>query len=144
MIMIVAYCKRKCLQSLITFGLFAFLMACHTKAKEVNDIREKFQVISPIQLDTFYIKEYVAEIQSVENVELRARVRGFIEKIHVDEGKPVKAGQVLFTISNKEFQEELLKANAQLKSAQAELIMAEVEGKNTKTLVDKNIVSIRT
>ncbi|MFI5152470.1 MAG: efflux RND transporter periplasmic adaptor subunit [Chitinophagales bacterium] len=129
------------MQSLITFGLFAFLMACHTKAKEVNDKREKYQVISPIQLDTFYIREYVAEIQSVENVELRARVRGFIEKIHVDEGKPVKAGQVLFTISNKEFQEELLKANAQLKSAQAELIMAEVEGKNTKTLVDKNIVS---
>ena len=139
--MITSYYKRKCFHSLITFGLFAFLMACHSKAKEINQEKEKFQVISPIQLDTFYTREFVAEIQSVENVELRARVRGFIEKIHVDEGKPVIAGQLLFTISSKEFHEELLKANAQLKNAQAELIMAEVEGKNTKTLVDKNIIS---
>jgi membrane fusion protein (multidrug efflux system) len=51
------------------------------------------------------------------------------------------AGQLLFTISSKEYQEELLKANAQLKNAQAELIMVEVEGRNTKTLVDKNIIS---
>jgi membrane fusion protein (multidrug efflux system) len=92
-------------------------------------------------MDTVFSKEYVAEIQSVQNVELRARVKGFIEKIHVDEGQSVQAGQLLFTVSSQEFREELLKANAMFKSAVAESKVAEVELKTTKTLVEKNIVS---
>lgn len=92
-------------------------------------------------IDTVYTKEYVAEIQSVQNVEIRARVKGFIEKIHADEGKPVQAGQVLFMLSSREFREDLLRANALLKSAAAELKAIEVEIKNTQLLTEKNIVS---
>jgi RND family efflux transporter MFP subunit len=116
------------------------VMACSSK-KEENTSLEKFPVTSPAVMDTVFSKEYVAEIQSVQNVELRARVKGFIEKIHVDEGQSVLAGQVLFTVSSQEFREELLKANAMLKSAVAESKVAEVELKTTKTLVEKNIVS---
>jgi membrane fusion protein (multidrug efflux system) len=116
------------------------VMACSSK-KEENTSVEKFPVTSPAVMDTVFSKEYVAEIQSVQNVELRARVKGFIEKIHVDEGQSVQAGQVLFTVSSQEFREELLKANAMFKSAVAESKVAEVELKTTKTLVEKNIVS---
>lgn len=115
--------------------------ACSSKAPNTNAVREKFQVTQPINIDTVYTREYIAEIQSVQNVEIRARVKGFIEKIHVDEGRPVQAGQVLFTLSSRGFREELLKAGAMEKSAGAELKLAEVELKNTRTLVDKNIVS---
>jgi membrane fusion protein (multidrug efflux system) len=59
----------------------------------------------------------------------------------VDEGRPVKAGQTLFSISNKEFNQELLKAKAMLKSAIAEAKTAELELQNVKTLFDKKIVS---
>jgi RND family efflux transporter MFP subunit len=126
--------------------VFCFLTAilfnsCFSKSKKIVDNQEKFQVISPAILDTVYTNEYVAEIQSVQNVEIRARVKGFIERIYVDEGKPVRAGQVLFTLDNKEFKEDLLQATAQLKSALAELKSVDVEMKNTRLLVDKNIVS---
>lgn len=135
------FCNSIAMPVLLYTAIFSFLTACSSKTTVVESKPEKFQVTNPTVLDTVYTKEYVAEIQSVQNVELRARVKGFIEKIYVDEGKPVKAGQVLFTLSSREFKEELLKANAQLKSAIAELKSAQVELKNTKLLVEESIVS---
>lgn len=139
--MISRHYRRSVFSFLPWASLCLFMTACTSGATTKIDSREKFQVVQPVIIDTLYTKEYVAEIQSVQNVELRSRVKGFIEKIYVDEGMPVKEGQVLFTFSDKAFREELLKAKAQLKSAFAELKVIEVELKNTGLLVDKNIVS---
>lgn len=122
--------------------LFASVfIACNNKVEKINSTAEKFQVLKPVLVDTVYQEEYVAEIHALQNVEIRTRVKGFIEQIHVDEGKPVAAGQLLFTLSSRIYKEDLLKANAQLKSATAELKAVDVELKNTKLLVEKNIVS---
>jgi RND family efflux transporter MFP subunit len=117
-----------------------FMSAC-TSNKEQNNTPEKFGVTSPILTDTSYISEYVADIHSIQNVEIRARIKGYIEAIHIDEGKYVKAGQLLFSISSKEYKEALVKAKAFLKSAVAEAKTAEVDMLNVKMLVEKNIVS---
>lgn len=122
---------------LITLG-FA---GCSPNASKVEQSPESFKVVNPVLLDTVYTKEYVAQIQSVQNVELRSRLKSFIENIYVDEGKEVQQGQVLFTLSDREFREDLLQANATLKAAIAELKSVEVEIKNSRTLVTKNIVS---
>lgn len=130
---------------LIQFAVLLFFasvfIACNNKVEKINSTAEKFQVLKPVLVDTVYQEEYVAEIHALQNVEIRTRVKGFIEQIHVDEGKPVAAGQLLFTLSSRIYKEDLLKANAQLKSATAELKAVEVELKNTKLLVEKNIVS---
>lgn len=125
----------------VFIAIALYCASCSSTSAANEEKTEKYQVINPSRMDTVYNHEYVAEVQSVQNVELRARVKGFIEKIYVDEGKPVKAGQVLFTLSGREFMEDLAKANALLKSATAELKSVEVEMKNTKLLVDKNIIS---
>ncbi|WP_051359998.1 efflux RND transporter periplasmic adaptor subunit [Adhaeribacter aquaticus] len=123
-------------------GLCLLLItSCSANKKEATQVKEKFPITQPLVLDTVYTKEYVAEIQSIQNVEIRAKIPGFIEKIHVDEGKSVQAGQLLFTISNHTYRQNLHKTNAQLKSAIAEAKFAAVELKNTKELVRKNIVS---
>lgn len=117
------------------------IVSCASTEKKTTEKTEKFQVIKPMLVDTVYQEEYVAEIHALQNVEIRTRVKGFIEHIHIDEGKAVAAGQLLFTLSSRSFKEDLLKANAQLKSATADLKAMEVELKNTKSLVEKNIVS---
>jgi membrane fusion protein (multidrug efflux system) len=114
--------------------------ACTTN-KENKTEEGKFPVTSPLAMDTTYTREYVAEIQSLQHIEIHAKINGHIEKIYVDEGSPVKEGQTLFSISNKEFNQELLKAKAMLKTAIAEAKTAELELQNVKTLSDKNIVS---
>jgi RND family efflux transporter MFP subunit len=133
--------RKTCSMPVVALLLYTlFNTACSPKTNKEENKTEKFQVTNPVLLDTTYAKEYVAEIHSVQNVEIRARVKGFIEKIYVDEGKPVSAGQVLFTLSSREFREDLLKANAQLKSAVAELKSAEVEIKNSQLLADNNVI----
>ncbi|MFO0478220.1 MAG: efflux RND transporter periplasmic adaptor subunit [Bacteroidota bacterium] len=129
--------KKAFMLSCMCVVLFA---ACSSE-KETKSEEEKFSVTTPIVMDTVYTNEYVADIHSVQNVEIRARVKGYIEAIHVDEGKLVKAGQLLFSISNKEYKEALIRAKASLKSAIAEAKSAEVDLQNAKTLVDKNVVS---
>ena len=109
------------------------LTACQSK-KEEKVSKGKYIVTSPLLIDTSFTKEYVAEIQSLQNVEIRAKVKGFIEKTYVDEGQKVKAGQLLFTIRPREYEAELLKAKAEVKKAEVEL-------QNTKALAEKNIVS---
>lgn len=119
---------------------FLIIVGCSSEDRQSSGA-ESFPVTSPAIVDTVFSREYVAEIESIQNVELRARVEGFIEKIHVDEGQTVKAGQTLFTLSSQEFRQEILKARSVLKSALAESKVATVEVKNTKALLEKNIVS---
>jgi len=121
-------------------SIFGLLPSCKNKEKQ-SETKEKYIVINPIQADSTYIQEYVADIQSIQNVELRARAKGFIERIYVDEGKPVSKGQLLFTLNASEHRQEILKAKAQLLAAKAELQQVEVELKNAKLLTDNNVVS---
>ncbi|MBP4139016.1 efflux RND transporter periplasmic adaptor subunit [Flavobacterium geliluteum] len=109
------------------------LISCTTK-KEEKEEAEKFTVTNPVKIDTSFTKEYVSQIRSVRNIEIRAQEKGFLQNIYVDEGQSVKAGQVLFRIMPKMYEAELLKAQAEQKSAEIEFL-------NAKTLADKNIVS---
>lgn len=86
-------------------------------------------------------KEYVSTLEAVRNVEIRARVGGFLERIHVDEGQRVHKGQVLFSLNTAEYKVETDKAQAALKTAQAEARTAEVEVSRVRLLLAKNVVS---
>ncbi|MCU0324358.1 MAG: efflux RND transporter periplasmic adaptor subunit [Spirosomaceae bacterium] len=122
--------------------LAATVMASCTKEEnQQKQVAENFPVTSPIVIDTSLHTDYVAEIHAVQNVEIRARVKGFLEAIHIDEGKYVAQGQLLFSISNSLLKEQLAQATATLKSTQAELKAAELEMANIKRLVEKNVVS---
>ncbi|KAA5532383.1 efflux RND transporter periplasmic adaptor subunit [Taibaiella lutea] len=107
--------------------------SCTSKKEEKEEIG-KYTVTSPLKTDTAFIKEYVAQIRSVRNIEIRAQEKGYLQNIYVDEGQFVKAGQVMFRIMPKLYEAELLKAQAEAKAAEIEL-------QNAKTLADKNIVS---
>jgi len=125
----------------ITVISACFLFIACTPEKEIEKKVERFEVINPLIKDTPYSSEYVAEIQSVRYVEVRSKIKGFIEKNYVDEGQTVKKGQLLFTLSFSEAEKELQKADADFKGALADLKASEVEFSNVKRLVEKNIVS---
>src|SRR6478735_5333621 len=107
---------------------------CSSKAEKEEEEEVKYTATSPIHIDTSFEKEYVSQIRSVRNIEIRAQEKGFLEKIYVDEGQFVKAGQLLFRIMPKMYEAELLKAQAEGKAAEIEL-------QNAKTLVEKNGIS---
>ena len=123
------------LRTVCLIGLCALVYGTGCKPqKEEKEETGKFTVTSPLMADTSFTKEYVSQIQSIRNIEVRAQEKGYLESINVDEGQSVRAGQVLFRIMPKMFEAELLKAQATVKEAELEL-------QNTKTLAEKNIVS---
>lgn len=109
------------------------LLSCNKKKEEKEEV-SVYPVTSPLVMDTVIDKEYVAQIQSVKNIEVRAQEKGFLEKIFVDEGQFVHQGQTLFRIMPKLYQAEVLKAKA-------EVAQATIELKNASALADNNIVS---
>jgi RND family efflux transporter MFP subunit len=124
---------------LLSIGAMIVLASCsNLNTKEEKEV--KYKVTSALITDTFYNSEYVAEINALQNVEVRTRIKGFIETILVDEGQPVRKGQILFTISSKEYYQALIKTKAALKSAMADLKAAEIELDNSQKLLDKKII----
>lgn len=107
--------------------------SCVSKAEEKEEAG-KYVATSPLKIDTSFTREYVSQIRSVRNIEIRAQEKGFLQNIYVDEGQFVKAGQLLFKIMPKIYEAELLKAEAEAKASEIEL-------QNATTLVNKNVIS---
>lgn len=116
------------------------LTACTAKKEEVVEV-QTLEVSTPISLDTIIHQEFVADIHAVQNVEIRARVKGYLDRILVDEGKQVKRGQIMFTINSQEYVADLARAKAVLSQASAELKAEELTLVNTRLLVEKNVIS---
>lgn len=107
--------------------------SCKPKEEKKEEVT-KFLVTSPLKTDTTITNEYVCQIRSIRNIELRAQEKGYLEEILVDEGQFVKKGQLLFRIMPRLYE-------AELEKAQAEVNAAAIEVQNTQPLVEKNIVS---
>jgi len=123
------------------FALCAIALNACKNNQPSNQKIDTFPVVSVIKIDTSTFTDYVSEIHAIQNVEIRARVAGYLEKIFVDEGIQVKEGQILFSINNREYAEELAKAKALYKSAVADVDAVELELKNVLQLAEKKIVS---
>lgn len=98
-------------------------------------------VIQLIRQDAELDHDYAGHIEAVQNVEVRARVAGYLDNILVDEGHTVRKGQLLFQLNPTEYQVEVDRARASLESATAEKQSAGVEMERVKLLVDKNVIS---
>lgn len=107
--------------------------SCENK-KEEKEEQIKYLVTSPLQKDTTIVKEYVAQIHSIQHIEMRALEKGYLQKIYVDEGQRVEKGQLMFQIMPMIYE-------AELKKSAAEANYVDIEYKNTKKLADKNVVS---
>lgn len=93
-----------------------------------------FPVQTITKQDAVVYQEYTANLEGQQNVEIRPKVNGFIQKIYVDEGQVVKKGQLLFKL-------ETQTQNQDASAAQANVKAAQVEVDRLKPLVDRKIIS---
>ena len=122
-------------KALMFIGLsFALLPIGCQSHKEESTEKTTFNVTSPLVKDTIVLKEYVAQIKSLNHIEIRAQEKGYLQKIYVDEGQWVQKGQLLFKIMPNLYEADVNKAKAEAEYAQ-------IEYKNTKQLYDNNVVA---
>lgn len=117
----------------VNLCLILWCVSCQSEKKEKTEAAT-FNVTSPLVKDTLIDKEYVAQIRSINHIELRAQEKGYIQSIYVDEGQFVHKGQLLFKIMPNLYESDVNRAKAEAK-------YAEIEYQNTKNLSDKDIVA---
>ena len=85
--------------------------------------------------------EYPVAIQGKTDVEIRPQVSGTLDKIYVDEGAYVTAGQPLFKINDNPYRQQYNNATASLSAAEAAVINAQLEVEKLTPLVANKVVS---
>ncbi|RZM29517.1 MAG: efflux RND transporter periplasmic adaptor subunit [Pedobacter sp.] len=102
---------------------------------------QAYPVVTINPISTSLETDYPATLEGIQNVDIRPKVDGFIEKIYVDEGAAVKKGQLLFSINAPQYEQLVRTANAAISSAEADVNAAQLQVNKTKPLVEKDIIS---
>jgi len=84
--------------------------------------------------------EFIGQLDSPQNVEVRARVEAFVDKVLFTEGREVKEGAPLFALDKKPFEEKLAAANGMLAEANAALNKYKADVSRLKPLAEKRAI----
>jgi len=112
---------------LLTILLVPALAACGQSQSQpqASPPPPRVTIAKPVSKMVADQDEYVGRFVAVESVEVRARVPGYLEAIHFQDGQMVKEGDLLFTIDRRPFQIALAQTQASLAQARATLAFAE-------------------
>jgi membrane fusion protein (multidrug efflux system) len=122
--------------------LLLFLSACSSDSGappappplEVNVIK-----IEPV--DAPVVFQFVGQAKSSRQVEIRARVDGFLDKVAYEEGEMVQANQVLFELDRKPYEATLQQAKGELALQEARYDTASANLKRIRPLAEQDAVS---
>jgi RND family efflux transporter MFP subunit len=105
-----------------------FLAGCGQKEnKYAPPPPPEVSVSLPLQKSVTDYVELTGNTQAVDQVELQARVEGFLTSIHFKDGDYVKKGDLLFTIEQAPYQAKLQEAQGRLAAVEAQLLRAQQE-----------------
>ncbi|ATP56455.1 efflux transporter periplasmic adaptor subunit [Pedobacter ginsengisoli] len=129
------------MKSILIFSAM-FLLACSNKTPQAAaPAPPALPVASVVSGTETTFQEYPASIEGSVNVEVRPQVSGTLEKVYVDEGAYVKAGQPIFKINDQPYRASLNNALAAQHSAEASLINAQLEVERLTSLVQNKVIS---
>ena len=126
------------------FGALAMLLAScgsdkgNVKAAGPSEAPAASVVVaSVVQKTVPLFTELTARTDATESVDVRARVKAFLQTQSYNEGTLVKSGQVLFTLDKREYEAQLMQAQAQMARAEADL--AQATEKSTVDVAQANL-----
>jgi membrane fusion protein (multidrug efflux system) len=130
----------KCRRAVSLAAILAGLSGCaKEEAKSAPPL--EVPVVQVIQRDQPITADRVGQIYGAEDIEIRARVAGFLQGIHFQEGTQVRKGQLLYTIDPQEQLQSVARARGDLASAKTRLVKAESDVKRYRPLAEMKAVS---
>jgi membrane fusion protein, multidrug efflux system len=126
---------------LLTLGLPLTLIISCTRPVAPTPPVPQVAVAQPQELTVTNWDEYPGHLESVEMVEVQARVTGYIQSIHFEDGTDVQAGDLLFVIDPQPYQAELERARAERERAEARLDLTRNDLKRAEGLRGTRAIS---
>jgi RND family efflux transporter MFP subunit len=99
-------------------------------------------VAPPVQKELLSYYTATGETRAYQSVDIRARVRGFLEEVAYDPAKPVQKGDRLFAIDKKPYQAQVDLARADVESAKAQLGLAQTNQKKLESVTSGAVSEI--
>ena len=97
-------------------------------------------VATVLQRDLPIYIEAIGETRGSTEIEVRARIEGFLQTIDYQEGHPVRKGQLLYTIDPRPFEAALAQAKGTLAEAEAQLARSRQDVARYEPLVKQNAI----
>lgn len=124
----------------ISIALFATAAGCGKEEKKTPPPMPV--TVAPVESETVPIYlDYVGTTDSIQTVDINARVEGFLIKRAFEDGADVKEGQLLFVIDPRPFEADLAAAQAQLSESRASLSYALEQVRRYEPLVGKQYIT---
>ena len=114
------------------------------KQQQAGSKGVQVKVMSPLRQDTPLTLEYAGSVKGKEEVKVQARVSGTIVAKYIKGGQQVTAGQALYKIDDRQYRTSLLKAQANLAQAQADLNNAIIDLQRDQQLAAAAAISEQT
>ncbi|MBQ9547927.1 MAG: efflux RND transporter periplasmic adaptor subunit [Bacteroidales bacterium] len=130
----------KKLKLLLPLALVALAVSCGTQAGK-EKAPAKYRTITVSLSDQTLESKYAATLEGQQLVEIRPQVSGTITKICFNEGDKVRKGQTLFILDQVPYQAAVEVADANVKSAEAQLATARLTAESNQMLFDKEVIS---
>ncbi len=130
--------------TLLLFGVVFVMLAvaaCSAPPPAAPPPPPEVQVAAPLQRDVPVTMELVGQALGSQDVEIRARVEGYLQTMNFQEGSLVRKGQLLYQIEKEPFEAELANAKANLASWQARYEKTQNDVKRYTPLVKQQAVS---
>lgn len=121
------------------FGVF--LTGCEKPAQPPAASAPPVTVAHPTKRTVTDWDEFTGRFDAIEQVQVRARVTGFVMSVEFKDGALVKAGELLYVIDPRQYQAVAEQAKGQLADAKAKIELAERELSRAESLIKTQAVA---
>jgi RND family efflux transporter MFP subunit len=121
--------------------LALFFGGCNRQTESFVPPPVAVTVAKPVEREIVDYVEFIGNTAAVKNVDIRARVSGYLDKVGFAEGAIVKAGEMLFVIDPRPYQAALDQAQANLDQAKAQLDLAKSNFDRSEDLRQRGVIS---
>ncbi len=110
---------------LVLVAVWICIVGCKQESSGTAVPLTKVTVAKPLVMSIVEWDQYTGRLEAIDSVEVRARVSGYLESTHFEEGHLVSKGDLLAIIDPRPFEAELNAAKARLEEAKAGLAEAQ-------------------
>src|SRR5438552_1903269 len=133
--------QTKCRLTISALLIGSFLTGCGKHAQQPTPPPPAVLVVEPVAREIVEWDDYIGRLEAPETVEIRARVSGYLDKVHFKEGKEVKKGDLLFTIDPRPYRAEYDHADAEYERAISQTELAKNDFDRAKRLIATKAIS---
>jgi len=132
--------RRKMFQIVVVTAATALAVGCAEKKEAPPPPPPGVKVATVLQRDVPIYVEAIGQTRGSTEIEVRARVEGFLQTVNFQEGNPVRKGQLLYTIDPRPLEATLAQAKGALAQTEAELARARQDVARYEPLVAQNAI----